>query len=475
MAKGGKISKHAEDLYNKAMDAASKRNYDYTIALCFSALELEPRYVEARRLLRETEVLRDDEKSMPRLLRVIFHSLIHVFDYVAIFWMASFAKWETVFNIYEKLLKNNSKSVFLLKGHARAASKLGMTEAAVISMEVARRYKPNNASITSEIGYLYKANGNVEEAKACFEQVLRENPNDKDARKSLHDLAAMGTIIKGSWEDTTSFRSSVKSDDFAATEEIKQRAVRTEDETAKMIKTYEAKIAQNPDDIDAYKALANYYIEAKKFDDAVGAFQKAIDKNQSDVDLPQMQLRVVEMKYDHMIEQAEKKLAENPDDGELKENVHKLKEEKDSFILKELKTRVARYPSNLPLRFEFGTALMNAERYDEAIKEFQIAKNSAKFRPQALNALGRCFSSKTQYDIAADQFEAALKDLYVMDSFKKEVMYNLGRTYEAMDKNQEALDMYKTIYSEDIGFMDVSARYTSLHAKLRNNSSQQGT
>ncbi len=467
MPQGTRMSKRAQDLFDKATDATSKKNYDYTIELCLSALDIEPRFVEAHRLLREAEILRDEAKSAPAFLRALFHVIIHIPAHIIIFFLASFGNWESVFQRYEKLLKNNSRSVYLLKGHARAAEQLGMIETAVISMEIARRFNPNNIKLTAEIGYIYKENGNVEEAKACFEQVLRNNPDDKDARKAMHDLAAMGTIIKGSWEDTESFRSSMKEGEFAAEEEIKQRAVRTEDETDRLIKDYEKRIAVNPDDIDSYKALANYYIEAKKFDEAVETFQKAIDRNPADVDLPQMQLRVIEMKYDFMIEQDEKKLEKDPQNEDLKKDVERLRGEKVEYILKELKARVAKYPSNLPLRFELGNAYMKKDMLDEAVKEFQISKSSAKFRAQSLNALGTCFRKKKYYDLAADQYEAALKDLYVMDSFKKEVMYNLGRTYEEMGNVKEALDMYKVIFSEDIGFMDISDRYSALHEKLR--------
>ena len=130
------ISKRALDLFSKATDAASKQNFDYTIELCLQALEIEPRYVEARRLLRETEILRDEAKSTPLILRRIFHAIIHIPDYIAIFFLASFGKWESVFARHEKLLKNNSRSTYLLKAHARAADRLGMAETAVISMEM---------------------------------------------------------------------------------------------------------------------------------------------------------------------------------------------------------------------------------------------------------------------------------------------------------------------------------------------------
>ena len=144
------VPKRAQDLFDKATDAALKTNYDYTVELCLSALEIHPRFVEARKLLRESEILRDEAKTTPAFLRKIFHTIFHIPAHIIIFFEASFGKWDSILNRYERLLKNNSRSSYLLKAHARAAVNLDMTETAVISMQVARRYDPDNIKLAAE-------------------------------------------------------------------------------------------------------------------------------------------------------------------------------------------------------------------------------------------------------------------------------------------------------------------------------------
>jgi hypothetical protein len=50
-----------------------------------------------------------------------------------------------------------------------------------------------------------------------------------------------------------------------------------------------------------------------------------------------------------------------------------------------------------------------------------------------------------------------------MDSVKKDVIYNLARTYEDMGKHAEALERFKTIYADDIGFRDIAQRVEKLY------------
>jgi hypothetical protein len=52
-----------------------------------------------------------------------------------------------------------------------------------------------------------------------------------------------------------------------------------------------------------------------------------------------------------------------------------------------------------------------------------------------------------------------------MDDTKKEVIYELGSCYEQMGRADAAIDEFKAIYSEDIGFRDVAAKINAFYAK----------
>jgi tetratricopeptide (TPR) repeat protein len=342
-----------------------------------------------------------------------------------------------------------------------------MLDVAINSLGHAQRIKPGNLRVTRELARIHMQNGDVPEAQQCFQRLVAANNNDKEALKALQDLAAMGTIIKGDWEDTESYRGKIKDEEFARTAERETRLVKTEDDVDALIRDRQKKIAEEPEKLDHYKSLADLYLQKKDFDKAIRVLDQTIKLAPADSDLPTVRFRTVMKRFDSQIEDAQKESDDSPDNQQLRDKVEQLKKDKDDYALRDMRARVAKYPTNLDLRLELGELLMKMGMLDDAIKELQVAKSSSKKRTVALNALGECFRLKGQPDMAVEQFEKAFSELYVMDSFKKEVMYNLGRAYEDLGEKEKALQQYKQIYAEDIGFRDVNERVQKAYRPRR--------
>jgi len=462
-----KVPRQAQDLFDKAVEAAEKMNYDYAITLLFSALEIAPNMVRARHLLHETETRRFDNKKAPAWVKTLLATLRHLPNHLRGASSLATRKWSGALEIYEKILKSKPKSITVLRHHALAAREMRVLDVAIDSLEHALKIKPENAKVIRELGRVYMQNGDVSDAQRCFQKLLAVNGADKEANKALQDLAAMGTIIKGDWEDTESYRGKIKDTEFAKTAEREVRLVKSEDDVDALIRDHQRRLSEEPEKLDHYKSLADLYIQKKEFDKAIELFDKAIKLAPADADLPEMRYRIALKRFDKQIEEAEKKAAQEPTNRELRTEAQRLKEKKEDFALSDMEKRVAKYPTNLDLRLELGHALMERGRFDEAIKELQVAKSSAKKRTVALNYLGECFRLKGQPDMAVEQFEKAISELYVMDSFKKEVMYNLGRAYEDSRDEEKALQQYKEIYAEDIGFRDVNERVQKAYERKR--------
>jgi tetratricopeptide (TPR) repeat protein len=99
---------------------------------------------------------------------------------------------------------------------------------------------------------------------------------------------------------------------------------------------------------------------------------------------------------------------------------------------------------------------------EKALPEFQQSTRNPQSRVQALNFLGLCFRHQKLYDLALNQLQKADVESPIMDNVKKDVIYNLGETYEIMGKHKEALDQFKRIYEVDIGFRDVQKKIIEL-------------
>jgi len=137
----------------------------------------------------------------------------------------------------------------------------------------------------------------------------------------------------------------------------------------------------------------------------------------------------------------------------------------DEARLTDLKERVGRQPSDLLLRYQLGELLFHMKKYDEAATELQQASQNEKRRVRALNLLGSCFKAKNMLDLAVTQFEKALQTEDASTDEGKEILYNLGVTYEAMSKTEEALEAFKKIYEVDINYRDVGQKVENFYKK----------
>ena len=56
-------------------------------------------------------------------------------------------------------------------------------------------------------------------------------------------------------------------------------------------------------------------------------------------------------------------------------------------------------------------------------------------------------------------------EMAIMDSTKKEIVYDMGLTFEALGKRDEMLDAFKKIYEVDYGYRDVAHRVESAYGE----------
>ena len=97
--------------------------------------------------------------------------------------------------------------------------------------------------------------------------------------------------------------------------------------------------------------------------------------------------------------------------------------------------------------------------------EFQKATRNPKVRVKAIMMLGRSMAAKGIYDMSISQFEEAKKEIPGMDDTKKAVIYELARAHEENGDLEKAINEYKLIYSNDIGYRDVAEKINNFYAQ----------
>jgi tetratricopeptide (TPR) repeat protein len=451
------VPKNVQGLFNKGFSAFERGNLDYAVDLLLQCVELEPRLLRARKFLRAAEVQKFKGKKESAFSR----GLSSMKGAPALLGSLALSKGhpEKAVMAAEKLLKDDPVNPKYVKAFAEAAASAGLPEAAIQTLEIARDHNPEDISLLNWLGKIYALMGDTAGARRCFESVCELAPNDPAAVKILKDAMALDTISTDGWieasEEGGSYRDLIKDTDEATLLEQEAKAVKSEDDVAALIAETVAKIEEDPNNINFYRALARLYVDQKAYDDAIETLLKALEMNPGDPEIDDNLSRARLKKYDHQV--AELRAAGDEDAAQA------LQTERDNYVFNDLQERVARYPNDMSLRYDWGAQLLLYEYFDEAIQQFQLSQRYPKRRIKSLLNMALCFKKKNIVDMAKAQLELALSEMTVMSQGKKDVLYELGIMLEEAGDMAKAGEFYKQIYQVDISYKDISKKVESLY------------
>jgi tetratricopeptide (TPR) repeat protein len=460
MSNGSKnvvIPKRAQDLHEKGQQALDNGNYDYAIALFEGALDIAPAFFECRKKLRLAKFRKFDLEK-PGVTSIYLKLLFNIKPYLHARYHVLRGEWISAIKEFEKVLSIHPKHKGVLLRLALAAEKNGMIDVAVDSLNAIRCIDPKDVTVIKQMARIYKEAGQLDNARRCYEDVLSINQHDPDAGPELRKIAAIGTIQQTAWDRMETFRDKIKDEEQAKLFEKETKLTRTESEVKDLISSLEKKLALAPQNLSIMKNLSDLYFQLHDYDRAAAHLKSCIEVNPADPTLKRG-LALIELKsIERDINRAKEKLFDRPDDEALKTLVRELEHRKSTLRLADCIARVEQYPTNLLLRYELGCLYMESNMVDQAITEFQLSVKTPSKRVQSLNCLGSCFKQKKMFDLAIEQFTAALENMREMTPAKKELVYNLASTYEAMGHIEKAVAEFKKIYTVDIAYRDVAVK-----------------
>ena len=460
------IDKRVRSLYEKAQGCLERGQFDYAIDMFQSVLVTEPGFLQARRALRATEFKKSGgRKGMGKFFGSMMGSAAG---------SPALAKAAAIMN------KNPEGAMAAIEGAiasapsnagahrllAQAAEKGGYLQTATFAMSTARDLSPDDIDTLLDLGRLFQMIQDGKRATECYERVLALKPGHAEAIKGLKDASAVETMTTHKWDEAQTYRDLIKDTHEAVTLEQESRRMRDDSMISNLLNETYKKIQAEPDNFVYYGKMAELYLEMDDFDNAIHWLEYAYHKSAgADVGIEKTLNRTKNRRIDFQIEKVEKELSEKPDDPALKQQIEDLNHQKKKLQVEQQEMLVRRYPNDLDAHFELGTLYFKENRWDDALKEFQFAANSPKLKVLSTHYMGRCLVEKKMYDLAIPRFKAALGACLVMDGTKKEILYDLGMTYETMGKEAEAIEHFKQIYEVDISFRDVSQKIEEHYKK----------
>lgn len=448
----------------KAMSAMELKNYAYAAQLYSSIVRAHPEFLLARQLARKAALAKNAGKK--NLLGGLSGSPLSTLKIQPLIKKDPLAAIDAL----EKILENDPANVqanTLLKEAALAAN---LPDIAEFALETIIEVNPKDTKTMHELARLYMAHDKPEKAVDMYARITRVAPHDLAAVKGGKDAAAAVSMKRGGWDkEQTDYRDLIKNKEEAVALEQQSRVVRSEEMIERLLAELHVKVEAEPQNIDASRRIAELYEQKEDLENAIAWYQYAAAiTNNTDPTLVRKASELRTRQFDKAIADFEAYIANHagtPEAETARAQLEDLRRQRAEHLLEEARKRVERNPTDLMARFELGETLMKAGHFKEAIPELQKARQNPAVRLKAMNLLGRCYTERGMYDLAADTLLAAASELHQMDDIKKAIVYDLGLVYEKMGQAEKSIECMKQIYAVDYGYRDVAERVERSYAE----------
>ncbi len=445
--------------YKKAVDAVKMSNHGYAVELLLSVVRENPLFLDGRKLLRSAEVQSNSGKK-----KFLDTMMVKLRKPQSTLKKDPLGAMSEVEEILKEDPLNPAANTVLFEAAAAAA----MPQTAAFALETALKGKPEDTKLAHKLARFLLANDAAERAIKIYEHIIKTDNTDGEARSGLTNANAKLSMQRNSWDkgDGGNFQSLLKNKGDAKKMEDMNRVGGTKEQILEQIAHLAPEYEANPNNLDIVRKIADLYERAEEWEQSLAYYSWANQISGGDSALENKVHRLTDKIEELSIRRLHEDLDSNPEDpdSEAKRaqigDLERAREEKLVVVARE---RVERNPTDPQMRYELGTHLYAAGHSREAIPELQRAKANPHIRHKAMLMLARCYGSGRMHDLALAQLKEAAAEMTIMDATKKEIVYEMGLTCEALGKKDEALEAFKKIYEVDYGYRDIAHRVESAY------------
>ena len=443
-------------------DRALSKDVNYSLDIYSSILKQSPGCLELRKRLRQQQmkIAKSSAKSISSILGKLTNAPF-------LFKSKNSKNPEIAISSAEELIAKNPLNIAAHEMLADACSSLEMKGTVVFAYETIRSIDPKSLPNLKKLANAYLEAGESDLAIQTGNSILEINPSDGDAEDMMKRASVAVAMTQGKWEGSTDFREQLKDKEEAEALEQSAKTVNDAKGLEALIRQAYDKVQAEPDNLNHYRQLCDYYQRYGDLQNAIAWIQQArkLEAGKGDVSLEEKERQLTLEYYDGVIEQWEKALATDPENAAFQKGYSDAVQAKKNFQLNQLQSLVQRYPNEYGYRYELGCILFEEGEFDACLPHFQLAQRNAKVRLDAILFLGRAYLNKNFFDLAIEQFKLLKNEIQIMDDRKKDAVYQLGCCYESMGKPEEAIEEFKAVYSADISFRDVADKINAFYSK----------
>lgn len=456
--------KSARKWFEQARKLVDQRNYDYAIKSFVEGLQLDPDSVnDGWQPLRGCAVARwQTGGKKPGRMDTVKYSLTTKDPVKGL----TNAAW---------LFGNDPSNSDYAGGIFRNAVKAHCDDTAMWAGPIYRdllgqEKKPNVKRVIQlkelyeELGDRFQARREMEPAAKAYEAALEAlsyqkslDPKNRELDNTIRNLSTKITILKGNYQTAESFKDSIHDADEQARRHDEDRLVQSADRMGELIEKARQEMEANP----GVEAKVIHYVDMLTKDETDDHEKQAIQllvERYKATDNYRFKMRADDLAM-RQIRRHVREARAAGDAARFKE----LSRRQLGFELSAYKERVAKYPTDLRLKFEYGTRLFRAKRFDEAIPFLQQGRGDPKVRYACTLYLGRCFFEKGFFAQTVSILREAIGQYELTeDETAKDLNYWLGRALAEDGTKDEAKAVFGKLLQIDYNYRDVRDRMQDL-------------
>ena len=451
----------AESLFLKGKEAADRGNYDYAIAMLLDVVIEFPEHIESRLALRacEEQVFRARGGGSAAKTTAVLKGLGPLITML----IASGNPKKTVVAC-ERFLVNWPSCIFALLKLSQALRRMEHVKAAISTLEYATHRQPQNTRVLWALGAVYEETEDFIKATRCFENILRFDATDDDAKHKLKDLQSMSHMQKTHLEDGVDSMQTVKDMDLQKQLMDQERVVKTADQLEDEVASLQSSLREDATASRKWLRLGEVYAQQDKLKLALQAYEKSYElepRYPTRERIGDVHLRV----YRDAEVKAKSDWDAAPEDQALKARYEQIRGKRDEHAVEEFAFRVAEHPTDVGFSEQLGDAYTRRAApgdVEQALLQYQKAINDPRRRSRCLRKLGACFAlSEATYDMALMTLEQARQATHHVPH-QMEIDYEIGQLCEKLDRVADAQEAYKRVYQVDAAFRDVAHKVLDL-------------
>ncbi len=394
-------------------------------------------------------------------------------------------RWEEAARVTERIVELDPSQLDDREALVQLYQRLGHAEQAVEQQfQLARRYQER---------------GETERAIGLYEEVLKVQTDNQEARRFLVDAYLDGGRVSAALEQAEALTEHyLDTKDHGTAISLYSRLVDADSENVelqeRLVKFYG--LAGDPENAKSrWLHISNLHEQNGRYDRAAEAVQKALELDESQLDLQfRLALLYAERLGDNQaaLAQLRKLFQMAPDRTEaVKMYIDLLLHEEQvseagqvlqrleqaggeaveikSNVIASLRSSVEANPGDLKARFNYGELCYHLGDLDHAIEQFQQTRRHPDYELVSYNMLGLCFASKKGYmmlDLAMKQFQKGLESKARSEQDYLEIRYNLAMVQYQNGRAKEALAELKECYNVDIAYRDVRSWIQKIEGEL---------